>query len=113
MSSLFWWDFIVTGRLLFDCLHDGPKDAAFLFVASQEVFSLFGYAKIVEAFGHELEGLLFFGFVEGDVFPFAIADDWEIGVEVIVFGDHDQCGSFYQVIVFDCHVGIFLQFFFG
>lgn len=52
------------------------------------VLSLLLHAEVVKGFGVVLELLLFLGLLDSHVFALPVEHDWELGIEVIVLGDH-------------------------
>ena len=52
------------------------------------VLPLLLHAEVIEGLGVVLELLLFLGLLDGHVFAFSVEHDRELGIKVIVFGDH-------------------------
>lgn len=74
------------------------------------VLALFLHAEVVEGLGVVLELLLFLGLLDGHIFAFSVEHDWELGIEVIVFGDHQQRNPPVLARVDHCFLWLLIDF---
>ena len=82
-----------------ECFDYCSKDTTFLFIALYWILSFLFYANVVYGLGYELEILLFVCLFDCNIFSHSVRISWELGIEIVIFWDHEEWVSFDSFLV--------------
>lgn len=74
------------------------------------VLSLLLHAEVVKGLRVILELFLFLGLLDSHVFAFSVEHDWELGIKVVVFRDHQQRNPAIFTRVNHCFIWLLFDF---